>query len=499
MGRNAGAILDSMQGKLSLREQGNEAFRAGDFTEASRMYEQCLKECKNSREALVLQCNLAAALLELGNAKGAARACRRALEVDPSCWKARYRHAKALEMGHHFPEAKAELEAVDLRQVPLKSQTILLEFLSRMREASKKKVFSDASPHDLEILLNQHHKLRLFFTAGFPTQYLSLEPGPVELEVPIFIGNEFGLFSRKLVEDESLKVVFKLENEKDCVGEASLSNHGRADVICKLNLTKGRHHLVCSYAAHDGSIVSVLSPPILVSSNEEELSEHERRFSFYSNCRELQGLKFLEGIGSLGISGKLWDSAIKMINVLKERRVKKDEIFIELGSGTGAVGLSCASLGAEEVYVSDLPEVVQLLRDNIDANDLKNNCKAISLPWGWKLPLEDLPTRCDFILLSDVVYDPELYEPLLQTLDQLRMNYSGVQVLWGHRHRNPDDFMFFSEFVKIFEEIELVSGMGPRFSHGIHTDLAKKFHRNEGSLDSEVDISIYLCRSKKFS
>lgn len=59
----------------------------------------------------------------------------------------------------------------------------------------------------------------------------------------------------------------------------------------------------------------------------------------------------------------------------------------------------------------------------------------------WGEPPRDLPSQPDVLVLSDVVYDPEGYAPLVSSLDVL--STTETLVLMAHRSRNPMEHQFF--------------------------------------------------------
>nr|CAI72313.1 hypothetical protein, conserved [Phytophthora infestans] len=60
----------------------------------------------------------------------------------------------------------------------------------------------------------------------------------------------------------------------------------------------------------------------------------------------------------------------------------------------------------------------------------------------WGDPPRDLPLQPDVIVLSDVVYDPEGYAPLVTSLEALATS-SETRILMAHRSRNPMEHQFF--------------------------------------------------------
>ena len=101
----------------------------------------------------------------------------------------------------------------------------------------------------------------------------------------------------------------------------------------------------------------------------------------------------------------LWDSALVLAHNLEGLvHSMEGKTVLELGSGTGAVGLYCSRcLGAKHVVLTDLPENLELLQRNRDANGIPETLVSIA-PLDWMS--EDLPdavlSGVDLIVGSDL-------------------------------------------------------------------------------------------------
>ncbi|RLV98309.1 hypothetical protein DV515_00010966, partial [Chloebia gouldiae] len=118
----------------------------------------------------------------------------------------------------------------------------------------------------------------------------------------------------------------------------------------------------------------------------------------------------LEQRAAGGVGCVVWDAALVLAKFLEtgacplaRRRV------LELGAGTGAVGIMAAALGAN-VTVTDLEELQELLMVNIENNK--------HLVTGGEDVTEFQPPP-DYILMADCIYYEESLEPLLKTLKDL--------------------------------------------------------------------------------
>jgi hypothetical protein len=93
---------------------------------------------------------------------------------------------------------------------------------------------------------------------------------------------------------------------------------------------------------------------------------------------------------------------------------------VELGSGTGIVGLACAVAGAGSVLLTDLPEHCDRLKANIVLNELGSCVEARPLPWGdLDAVYEAVPNACDIIIGADLCYNMDLFDALLATVHEL--------------------------------------------------------------------------------
>lgn len=93
--------------------------------------------------------------------------------------------------------------------------------------------------------------------------------------------------------------------------------------------------------------------------------------------------------------------------------------------------------------------VVPLIDANIRLNKRLHpelaSCELLgrAYPWGTDTPISDLTSEpLDMLVMSDVVYDPQFYEPLVASLSNL-VTSSDILCIMAHRHRHPEDHKFF--------------------------------------------------------
>jgi len=111
-----------------------------------------------------------------------------------------------------------------------------------------------------------------------------------------------------------------------------------------------------------------------------------RRTSQYCRCDHIRTISDIPGLDPIlleqpdcydgiglydGTGSVVWPAGLALCEFLSTpegRNSIKDKNVIEIGSGTGLVGIACRRLGAKHVCVSDLEEDLPLLRANIARN-----------------------------------------------------------------------------------------------------------------------------------
>jgi len=159
----------------------------------------------------------------------------------------------------------------------------------------------------------------------------------------------------------------------------------------------------------------------------------------------------------------VWDAALVLAKYLETIRAQiKDTKVIELGSGTGAVGLCAAALGASSVLLTDLHPLLEMLQHNIDLNRslVEDRVGCLSLSWGDPEAIQRAQDLCswDFILVSDCVFYMDSVAPLVKTLAQLAgLN---TQLLLSYEERQSQEKLqvmkeFFAQMKNHFTWIKI--------------------------------------------
>ncbi|KAL6008744.1 hypothetical protein ACLOJK_021970 [Asimina triloba] len=175
---------------------------------------------------------------------------------------------------------------------------------------------------------------------------------------------------------------------------------------------------------------------------------------------------FIRQLPSQGLSFQLWPAASALMSFLDQSLSSLSSCsllsaisqrplrVLELGSGTGLVGITAAVILGAHVTITDLPHVLPNLQYNANANAaaITSSGGAVDvrcLRWGEFEDMASFGLQFHLLLASDVVYHDHLFEPLLQTLSFFLQG--GVQLLMAHLRRWKKDSIFFRKARKLFD------------------------------------------------
>lgn len=228
--------------------------------------------------------------------------------------------------------------------------------------------------------------------------------------------------------------------------------------------------------------VAMLTQDTLTSSS----SETEQHY-----IPSIESTLVIRQLPSQGLSFKLWPAATTLVTLLDQFRSHPSNSplasilsigcqlnILELGSGTGLVGMAAAAILGAKVTVTDLPHVLTNLQFNVDANagliSLRGGSVHVApLRWG-EAEADDVEVvgrEFDAVLASDVVYHDHLFDPLLLTL-RLFLNSREPQpepepkkkkmmnFVMAHLRRWKKDSVFFKKAKKLFD-VEIIHADRP--------------------------------------
>ncbi|XP_023279481.1 EEF1A lysine methyltransferase 3 [Seriola lalandi dorsalis] len=170
-------------------------------------------------------------------------------------------------------------------------------------------------------------------------------------------------------------------------------------------------------------------------------------------------LKIRQVFGAnLGVAAPVWEAALHLCRYFEEQSVElRGKRIIELGAGTGVVGILAARLGAA-VTLTDLPLALPQLQANVSANMPSSGWPSpppTVLPLSWGEDHKNFPTDWDLVLCADIIYLPETYPLLVETLTHLCKNGAVVYLSSKMRkeHGTPG---FYEECLPSRFSVELV-------------------------------------------
>ncbi|KAL3914270.1 MAG: hypothetical protein SGPRY_007682 [Prymnesium sp.] len=181
-----------------------------------------------------------------------------------------------------------------------------------------------------------------------------------------------------------------------------------------------------------------------------------------------------------GTHRRLWPTALVLVQYLcAHPSLVAGKRVVELGAGAGAVGLACAALGAALVVLTDMPEALPLLEDNVRRNaDVPSSPSSASPPssssalpppsplsertrvmpctWGdasHESALLGLGGEFDVVVSCESVYKQQA--SVLQSLaaTQRRLLHAGGVALTAYEFRGElfDDLAYFDAANALFE------------------------------------------------
>ncbi|KFQ08607.1 Protein N-lysine methyltransferase METTL21A, partial [Leptosomus discolor] len=152
----------------------------------------------------------------------------------------------------------------------------------------------------------------------------------------------------------------------------------------------------------------------------------------------------------------------------------RNQSVIELGAGTGLLGIVATLLGAR-VTITDRAAALEFLESNVQANlpsELRPRAVVKELTWGKDLSSFP-PGAFDFILGADIVYLEETFAELLQTLEHLCSEKSVILLSCRIRYERDHKFL------------KMLRG---RFSvYEVHYDSSKDVHIYKAQRGSRKD------------
>ncbi|XP_035677136.1 protein N-lysine methyltransferase METTL21A-like [Branchiostoma floridae] len=134
------------------------------------------------------------------------------------------------------------------------------------------------------------------------------------------------------------------------------------------------------------------------------------------------------------IGKRIWPGGEAFAEYLESGELSlEDKKVIELGAGTGLVGIVASLLGAD-VTITDLPDILPCTAENVTSNTMEGQSCVRPLTWGKNLAA--FPTygvHYDYVIGIEVVYIEDVFQDLITTIKYL--SDKDTRILIGYQIR----------------------------------------------------------------
>jgi predicted nicotinamide N-methyase len=131
----------------------------------------------------------------------------------------------------------------------------------------------------------------------------------------------------------------------------------------------------------------------------------------------------------------VWDAALVLADFLVRQTPQPDRRILEIGAGLGFAGLCAAARGHQVTITDNIPDALDFARLTAWRNRLATAAVAYL---DWQAPT--LAASFDWIVGSDVLYEPQAFAPLLKIF-RTYLNPGGkVYLTQGIRGAGPRAF-----------------------------------------------------------
>ena len=191
-----------------------------------------------------------------------------------------------------------------------------------------------------------------------------------------------------------------------------------------------------------------------------------------------------------GIYSCIWDGGLGLVEYFRTNEgFSRDALVIDLGSGTGVVGLGMAAVGFRNSVVTDLHDALGLMKENVNLNP-SLDVAVEELAWGEPLPtaIEERIARSNeiFVVGADIVYRQNLFDPLLATMESLCSTKCKVQcILATQSTRDHLDDFYNRAFERGFKKTHLANVIVPQ---GMSDELPEVVAQSDEKVTGTIHI-----------
>lgn len=156
-------------------------------------------------------------------------------------------------------------------------------------------------------------------------------------------------------------------------------------------------------------------------------------------------IQILQNYSSTGVAGCVWRSSVVLSEffcgyplLIRNRKV------LELGAGTGLLGIICHKIGAD-VVSTDHANVILNAEKNFELNQINSKVHCKALNWGSDLKIFFEANKLqppDVIIGADIIYIKETFHLLMKTLLDLKDTNPNARVYLACQIRYEKDNLF---------------------------------------------------------
>lgn len=170
-----------------------------------------------------------------------------------------------------------------------------------------------------------------------------------------------------------------------------------------------------------------------------------------------------EGEASPGFWSLVWPMALPACSyVSRSVLFEPPRRVLEVGAGSGVVGMALAARGCDVVVTDMYAASVELSARNIERNGLGEAARA--LVWDWSGGAEALRSRgvgeVDVVVGCDVLYDPSGHAGLARSMAELAERYEAVGVFFDPNRESATGAIEVFERVGLGVSVQRLKGEG---------------------------------------
>ncbi|KAI9243322.1 putative methyltransferase-domain-containing protein [Phascolomyces articulosus] len=207
----------------------------------------------------------------------------------------------------------------------------------------------------------------------------------------------------------------------------------------------------CTLSPH---VLPLVIGPIQINNNSESVIDHPtnapielwpENTCMVHDIYRLFSHTVVQEYWDAGIPGKIWDSAIVMLEFLKNLMpfLAERQHIVDLSAGTGLLGYyannnihsGATSSTDHHVTITELEEALELIQRNATLNSNQPKVNIHPLLWGNREQAE-MCGKADIIMASDVLYESGFFDDLVQALYDLSKPTTKIYI--GYKRRGLD-------------------------------------------------------------